>query len=78
MNMNLMIIRAAALTTSRGSKALAGRDMDALEVIPDGALRIEEGTITAVGTTADVMASGPNDGFTIIDAAGKAVLPGFV
>ncbi|MGD9249696.1 MAG: imidazolonepropionase [Desulfobacterales bacterium] len=76
--MNLMIIRAAALTTSRGSKALAGRDMDALEVIPDGALRIEEGTITAVGTTADVMASGPNDGFTIIDAAGKAVLPGFV
>lgn len=76
--MNLIIIHAAALTTSRGAKARAGRDMDALEVIPDGALRIEEGTITAVGTTADVMAAGTTDGFTIIDAAGKAVLPGFV
>jgi imidazolonepropionase len=78
MNMNLMIIHAAALTTSRGSKARAGRDMKALDVIPDGALRIEAGTITAVGTTADVMTAGATDGFTIIDAAGKAVLPGFV
>ena len=78
MNMNLMIIHAAALTTSRGSEAQAGKAMDTLEVIPDGALRIEEGTITAVGATDDVMAAGTTDGFTIIDAAGKAVLPGFV
>ncbi len=78
MNTNLMIIHAAALTTSRGSEAQAGKAMDALEVIPDGALRIEEGTITAVGSTAEITAGGPADGFTVIDAGGKAVVPGFV
>ena len=78
MNTNLMIIHAAALTTSRGSEAQAGKAMDALEVIPDGALRIEEGTIIAVGPTAEVMAGGTPDGFTVIDAGGKAVVPGFV
>ncbi|MBL0715765.1 MAG: imidazolonepropionase [Desulfosarcina sp.] len=78
MNANLIIIHADELSTCRGFEARAGKAMNALEVIRDGAVRIEDGTITAVGPTADVMATGTTDGFAIIDASGKAVLPGFV
>lgn len=78
MNANLIIIHADELATGQGSQPRAGGAMDAIEVIPDGAVRIEGGIIAAVGTTADVLAMGATEGFKIIDATGKAVLPGFV
>jgi len=57
--------------------------MSDLKVIDHGAVVIEDGIIEAVGKTDDVLAGIDEDdarkkGFDIIDAAGKAVLPGFV
>jgi imidazolonepropionase len=52
-------------------------------IIKNGALVIENGTIQSVGKTGDILAnvnerSIKNNGFTIINAAVKSVLPGFV
>ena len=57
--------------------------MSDLKVIDHGAVVIEAGLIKASGKTDDVLAGIDEDdarkkGFDIIDAAGKAVLPGFV
>ncbi len=80
---NLLIIHAAELVTCSGCAAKKGREMAELGVIRDGALAIEQGTITRVGTTAEVLAwlkaSGRDRyGFETIDASGRSVLPGFV
>lgn len=78
MNGNLIVIHAAELATSRGFRARSGKAMNDLDTVADGALRIEDGLITAVGKTDEVMAGVDPRAFTLIDASGKAVLPGFV
>jgi len=78
MNGNLIVIHADELATNRGFQARAGKTMNDLHVVQDGAVCIEDGIITAVGETAEVMAAVDTQAFTIIDASGKAVLPGFV
>jgi len=78
MNGNLIVIHADELATSRGFKARPGKAMNDLHIVRDGAICIENGIITAVGKTADVMATVDPQAFTVIDASGKAVLPGFV
>jgi imidazolonepropionase len=78
MNGNLIVIHAAELATSRGFKACPGRAMNDLYTVADGAVRIENGIIAAVGPTEAVMAGVDPQAFTVIDAAGRAVLPGFV
>lgn len=53
--------------------------MHELHVIEDGAVVIEDGTITEVGKTTDIISElrqAPE--YEVIDASGKAVLPGFV
>jgi len=80
---NLIIKNAAQLVTCSGFKAKQGKEMSDLKIIDQGAVVIEAGGIKAVGKTDDVLAGiDENDarekGFDIIDAAGKAVLPGFV
>jgi imidazolonepropionase len=80
---NLLIKNAAELVTCSGSAAKKGRAMSELGIISDGAVIIEEGKISRVGSTADVMAELESSGkdlsdFSTIDATGKAVLPGFV
>ncbi len=52
--------------------------MSDLKIINDGAVVIENGMIKAVGKTSDILAGFDQDGFTVIDAGEKAVLPGFV
>ena len=52
--------------------------MSDLHVIDHGTVVIENGIITAVGKTEDVLAGSAKTGFKTIDATGKAVLPGFV
>jgi imidazolonepropionase len=52
--------------------------MDRLHVIEDGAMVIEEGVIQQVGTTAEVLKQVDESRYELIDASGKAVLPGFV
>jgi 5-methylthioadenosine/S-adenosylhomocysteine deaminase len=48
------------------------------DVLFDGAIVLEEDRITDVGPTADVLARHPQAGARVIDAAGKAVLPGLI
>ncbi|MBW2239215.1 MAG: imidazolonepropionase [Deltaproteobacteria bacterium] len=83
MNGNLIIKNASQLVTCSGFEARCGEKMSELDVFGDGALVIEEGVIRAVGKTEDVLSSDKGVGFDtsafeIIDASGKAVLPGFV
>jgi imidazolonepropionase len=80
---NLIIKNAAQLVTCSGFKAKQGKEMSDLKVIDHGAVVIEAGLIKALGKTDDILAGIDEDdarkkGFDIIDAAGKAVLPGFV
>ncbi len=51
---------------------------DAGDVVFDGAVVIDGNQITDVGTTADVLSRQSTDGARVIDASGKAVLPGLV
>ena len=83
MNGNLIIRNATELVTCGGRAARTGPAMMDLSVIADGAVVIENGTITRVGPTRDVLAAlesgvtAPTD-YETLDASGKAVLPGFV
>ncbi len=83
MNGNLMIKNAAQLVTCSGFKAKRGKEMADLQVINNGAVIITEGVIEAAGKTADMekqfkKAGADRFDFDMIDARGKAVLPGFV
>ena len=78
MNGNLIVIHADELATNHGFQARTGKAMNDLHIVHDGAVCIQNGIITAVGETADVMAAVDPQAFTVIDASGKAVLPGFV
>ena len=83
MNGNLIIKNAAELVTCSGFKAKKGREMADLHIIEDGAVVVEEGKIAGVGQTDHVLNEINKTGtdlstYEIIDAAGKAVLPGFV
>ena len=83
MSGNTIIKNASQLVTCSGFKAKQGKEMSDLHIIDDGAVVIEEGIIKVAGKTEDVL-NGIDDAdlniaeFDIIDAAGKAVLPGFV
>ena len=52
--------------------------MSELHIISDGAVVVEDGIIQAVGPTDTVLAGIDDTRYQVIDAAGKAVLPGFV
>lgn len=83
MNGNLIIKNASQLVTCSGFTARRGSEMADLQVIENGSMVIEDGKIKAVGKTTDVLTASneavySSAGFDIIDAAGKAVLPGFV
>ncbi|RJQ49501.1 MAG: imidazolonepropionase [Desulfobacteraceae bacterium] len=80
---SLLIKNASQLVTCSGFQAKKGDEMNVLGVIEDGALLIEDGIITALGPTGDILERFDErglagEGFTVIDAEGKAVLPGFV
>ncbi len=78
MTNNLIIKNAAQLVTCSGFTAKRGAEMANLQVIEDGALIIEDGFIRAVGPTTDILKGADTQGFKVLDASGKAVLPGFV
>ena len=78
MNIDLLIAHAAQLiTVASPGGPRRGAAMRELGAIRDGALAIAEGRIVAVGTTAELQALAA-DAAQMIDASGKAVLPGFV
>ena len=78
MHGNLIIKNAAQVVTCSGFKAKQGKGMSDLCPIENGGIIIENGVITSVGNSRDILKDFKTDGFTIIDARDKAVLPGFV
>jgi imidazolonepropionase len=75
---NTLIKHASELVTVKGPGPKKGADMSDLGIIHDGALAIEKGVITRVGKTDEVLRHVDPAAFTVIDASGKAVLPGFI
>ncbi len=74
--MNYAILHAAELVTCAGGPK-AGRDMNDIGLIKDGAVIVEDGIIKKVGTTDEILKQDISS-YEVIDAANKAVLPGFV
>lgn len=74
----LLVINAAELITCRGAAPKKGAAMGDIGLICDGAVLVEDGTVRAVGTTAEVLAKVDPADYRVVDAAGKCVLPGFV
>ena len=78
MNGNLIVKNASQVVTCSGFKAKQGQEMSDLAIIENGAVIIEAGKIKAVGNSSELLNGFDTRGFEVIDAAGKAVLPGFV
>lgn len=77
--MKSIIINAAQIVTPIGRSAKKGRNMGKLEIIENGGVYCEDGIISEVGTTDDILKkTGKTDEINVIDAEGKAVIPGFV
>ena len=72
---NLVIIN-ANISTPTGNSAVTGTGMSELHHITNGAIIIENGIITYVGPQDEMPSYSPS--VEVIDAGGKAVLPGFV
>ncbi len=78
MSGNLIIKNAAQLVTCSGFKAKKGREMSELSIINNGCVIIKDGIIQSVGESGTILKDFNTDGFNIIDAAEKSVVPGFV
>ncbi|HWR39265.1 MAG TPA: imidazolonepropionase [Patescibacteria group bacterium] len=73
----LLIKHAAELVTCAGPAPKKGASMSDIGSIPDGALLVEDGNVVWAGSTAQLPLQ-DESGWTVIDAAGRCVLPGFV
>jgi len=76
--MNYIIKNIAQLVTCSGFSAKHGKAMSDLGIIENAAVVITKGIITYVGTTTDHLPLDSWEDFEMIDATGKAVLPGFI
>lgn len=74
--MSAVLIKNANIFTPEGDCAVRGEDMQHITNIPYGVLLAEDGIIRYVGSE-DKLPDIP-DGCEIIDAGGKALIPGFV
>jgi len=75
---NIIIKNAAQLVTCSGFSAKKGREMPNLSIIENGTVIVSGGIITYVGKDANCPPLSDFPNHEIIDATGKAVLPGFV
>lgn len=75
---NIIIKNATQLVTCSGFSAKKGKDMSDLAIIENGTVIITDGIITYVGKDADCPPLSDFSEHTVIDATGKAVLPGFI
>ena len=76
--MKTLIKHASELVTCKGSAPRHGKDMSDIGIIRDGAVFIDDDKIVATGTTDEVLRQVDETRCNVIDATGKAVLPGFV
>lgn len=75
---NNLIIKHATIVTPTGRTGRRGDEMAILHTVADGAVIIKDGIITYCGATDGMPACDDGVAYTVIDAAGRAVLPGFV
>ncbi len=78
MNGNLIIINSPEVVTVSGFAAKKGKEMSELSIIKNGGVVVENGIIADVGESSELIKSYESKKYKIIDASGKAVLPGFV
>ncbi len=75
---SLAVVHASELLTLRGPRhPRTGEAASDLGIVPDGAVYVEGDRIVDVGPTSDVLRRHPVPQ-TVLDATGRAVLPGFV
>ena len=75
---DLAIVNCKQLVTLAGPRRpRVGAELRDLGIIPDGAMRIRDGRIAAVGPRADIEHQFAPD-TVIVDAGGRIVLPGFI
>ena len=75
---NIIVKNAAELVTCSGFRAKTGGEMADLNIIRDGAVVVDNGVISAVGKTEELLSKYHRENYEVMDAAGKAVLPGFI
>ncbi len=79
MNKGKLIIKnASEVVTCSGFEAKKGKAMSDLGIIEKGAVVVEEGIIKAVGPQEEILKQYDEAQYEILDAKGKALLPGFV
>lgn len=76
--MNSLIIKNATISTPTGNSARKGAEMAALKTIPNGAIVVDNGIITYAGPQDSMPQISDSERYNVIDAGGRAVLPGFV
>ena len=75
---NLVIHNASEVVTCSGFKGKAGEQMQDLKVVKNASVVVEDGIITKITEDPLDLESYETKGFTIVEANGKCVLPGFV
>lgn len=73
---SVALLNAAQLVTLAGPVPRIGTGMRELRIIDDGAMLIRDGTIVAVGKTAEIESKAADT--QVVDAERRVVLPGFV
>lgn len=77
--MNNMIIKnASEIVTCSGNTAKFGKEMNDVKVIKNASIVIEDGIIKDFGEAEKISQKYDESKYEVIDATGKAVLPGFV
>jgi imidazolonepropionase len=71
-----MIIHSAKQLLTLAGPPQRGNELGSLQIIPDGAVRIEDGMIAAVGSSQELRAAYPSEAG--LDASGRVVMPGFI
>jgi imidazolonepropionase len=71
-----MLIHSASQLLTLAGGPQRGWDLGRLEIIPDGAVLIQNETILAAGPSEELRAAYPNE--PALDAGGQVVMPGFV
>ena len=76
MNNNL-IIKNARIITPLGTSALKGKEMNQLLDLAGGPVKVTDGVITYAGPSRPTCEK-PEEGYEILDAEGRVLLPGFI
>ncbi|WP_312813573.1 imidazolonepropionase [Sedimentibacter sp.] len=74
----IIIKNASELVTCKGKAPKHGKEMSDIGMIKNGCVVIEDDIIIDVGSTDDILKKYDENEYRVIEADGKAVLPGFV